>query len=233
VTDPAEYARQVERHLCQRNHGHLVRVVGPAFELVSGWAAAGVPLKVAFQGIDRCCARLEARGPRRRPVRIEFCEADVLDAFDDWRRAVGVPASAPKEGSETPAARKPVLAAHVERVIARLANVRGPGTSSPPLHRHLEDAIRELEHLAASAPRARGEVRAAIIARLARMDDELMSAVIDQLDHSRAEQLRAEAREELAAFGNRMPPDARTKAIEAAFARLVRESAGLPTLSYE
>ena len=148
MNDPAEYARQVERYLCQRNHGHLVRVVGPAFELVSGWAAAGVPLKVAFQGIDRCCARLEARGPRRRPVRIEFCDADVLDAFDDWRRAVGVSVSATGDGGEAPA-RKPALAAHVERVIARLANARGPGTSSSPLHRHLEDAIRELERIAA------------------------------------------------------------------------------------
>ena len=74
-----------------------MRVVGPAFELVAGWAAAGVPLKVALRGIDRCCERLEARGPRRRPVRVEFCEADVLDAFDDWRRAVGVTATAAGE----------------------------------------------------------------------------------------------------------------------------------------
>lgn len=233
MNDPAEYARQVERHLCQRNHGHLVRVVGPAFELVSGWAAAGVPLKVAFQGIDRCCARLEARGPRRRPVRIEFCEADVLDAFDDWRRAVGVSATTPGGNSEGPAGRKPTLAAHVERVIARLANVRGPGTSTAFLHRHLEDAIRELEGLAASAVRARGEARAAIIGRLARMDDELMTTVIGQLDGTRARQLRAEAGEELAGFGSRMPSDARAKAVEAAFVRLVRESTGLPTISYE
>jgi len=233
VNDPAEYARQVERHLCQRNHGHLVRVVGPAFELVSGWAAAGVPLKVAFQGIDRCCARLEARGPRRRPVRIEFCEADVLDAFDDWRRAIGVSAATSDGNNEAAAGRKPALAAHVERVIARLANVRGPGTSVPPLHRHLEDTIRELERIAASAARARGEARAAIIDRLARMDDELMTTVIGQLDGARAQQLRAEAGEELAAFAGRMPLDARTKAIESAFVRLVRESTGLPTISYE
>ena len=41
VTEPGEYARQVERYLCQKNRGHLVRVVGPAFELVCGWADDG------------------------------------------------------------------------------------------------------------------------------------------------------------------------------------------------
>ena len=81
--------------------------------------------------------------------------------------------------------------------------------------------------------RARGEERAGIIAGLSRMDDELMTAAIAQLDGGRARQLRAEAAEELAAFGNRMPAEARARAIEAAFARLVRESAGLPTIRYE
>ena len=127
MTDPGEYARQVERYLCQKNRGHLIRVVGPAFEMVCGWATTGVPLKIALRGIDRCCERLEARGPRRRPVRIEFCEADVLDAFDDWRRAVGVAASAGQEQASEPEPRKPALSAHIERAIARLAHARGTG----------------------------------------------------------------------------------------------------------
>jgi hypothetical protein len=233
VTDPAEYAREVERYLCQRNHGHLVRVVGPAFALVQGWAAAGVPLIVALSGIDRCGARLEARGPRRRPVRIEFCEADVLEAFDSWRRAIGVTATAPGDSAEAPPARKPALAAHIERVIARLANARGGGPAATVLHRHLEQAIRDLEQIAGSAVRVRGEQRAGIIAELSRMDEELMTAAIAQLEEDRARQLRAEAAEELAAFGNRLPAEVRTKAIDSAFARLVRESAGLPTIRYE
>jgi len=233
VTDPAEYARQVERYLCQRNQGHLVRVVGPAFELVRGWATAGVPLKVALAGIDRCCARLEARGARRRPVRVEFCEADVLDAFDDWRRAVGVGAAVAEDPGEAPAARKPALAAHVERAIARLANARGVGPAVTSWHRQLERAIRDLEQIAPSAAKVRGEQRAALVSSLVKMDDELMAAAIEQLDAGRARQLRAEAEEELAAFGSRMPIEARTAAIELAFARLVREGAGIPTIRYE
>ena len=84
------YCRDIEAHLCRRNAGHLVRISGPAFDLVRGWAQRGIPFKVAQQGIDRYIDRVNARGPRRRPARIEFCEADVLDAFDAWRRAVGI-----------------------------------------------------------------------------------------------------------------------------------------------
>jgi hypothetical protein len=88
---PEVYCRELEAYLCRKNDGHLVRIVGPAFEQVCGWAARGVPLRIAQRGIDRYFERYYAKGPRRRPVRIEFCEADVLDVFDEWRRAVGVP----------------------------------------------------------------------------------------------------------------------------------------------
>src|SRR5262245_64909176 len=93
MVEVAEYCRQVESYLCQKNAGHLIRIVGPAFEQVCSWAERGVPLKVAFRGIDQYCERYYAKAPRRRPVRIEFCEADILELFDDWRCAVGVWAS--------------------------------------------------------------------------------------------------------------------------------------------
>jgi hypothetical protein len=233
VTDPGEYAREIERYLCRKNGGHLVRVVGPAFEMVCGWAATGVPLKIALRGIDRCCERIEARGPRRRPVRIEFCEADVLDAFDDWRRAVGVGASVSDESEAASEPRKPALAAHIERAIARLAHARGTGRAESALHRAIEQWIRELEGLAPAAARSRGDARAAIVAELARLDAALIQAAIGELDEVRVRQLRQEAAEELAPFGSRMPPEEKTRATEAAFHRLAREAAGLPVLRYE
>ena len=88
MIDPETYCREIEAYLCRKNDGHLIRIVGPAFEQVSRWGQQGVPLKVALVGIDRYFERYYRRGPRRRPVRIEFCEADVLDAFDEWRRSV-------------------------------------------------------------------------------------------------------------------------------------------------
>src|SRR6266550_6429328 len=89
-TGLADYCRQLEDYLCRKNEGHLIRIVGPAFDQVCGWAARGIPLKLAMSGVDRYFDRYYAKGPRRRPVRIEFCEADVLDVFDEWRRSVGV-----------------------------------------------------------------------------------------------------------------------------------------------
>src|SRR5688572_16742586 len=87
---PEDYCRAIEAYLCRKNDGHLIRIVGPSFEMVCGWAARGVPVSAAQRGIDRYFERYYAKGPRRRPVRIDFCEADVLDVFDEWRRAVGV-----------------------------------------------------------------------------------------------------------------------------------------------
>ena len=91
---PEEYCRQLEAYLCRKNDGHLIRIVGPAFEQVCGWSTRGIPLKLAMRGIDRYFERYYAKGPRRRPVRVEFCEADVLDVFDEWRRSVGISSSA-------------------------------------------------------------------------------------------------------------------------------------------
>src|SRR5690242_21110300 len=121
--DPSEYCRQIEAYLCRKNEGHLIRIVGPAFEQVCGWANLGVPLKVAFRGIDQYCDRYYAKGPRRRPVRIEFCEADILDVFDAWRRAIGVQRDEPDVANQTPS-RKPSLVSHIERVLLKLTSLR-------------------------------------------------------------------------------------------------------------
>jgi hypothetical protein len=93
--------------------------------------------------------------------------------------------------------------------------------------------IRELEVLAQSAARVRGEARATVVAALTRLDQMLIEAAVAQLDENLTAQLRAEAAEELAPFGSRMPTDERARALEAAFRRLGREAAGLPDLRYE
>jgi len=241
LMEPSEFCREVETYLCRKNDGHLVRIVGPAFEKVCGWALLGVPLKIALRGVDQYCERYYAKGPRRRPVRIEFCEADILDLFDRWRRAVGVTGAAAAAGGsganrlpvEDAAPRKPALASHIERVIARLTAARGGGRLGPACDDAIAEAVRELDQLATDARHARGEARAAIIDRLGAIDRDLIATSLAVIDQSSAATLRREAELELAPFGSRMAPEARAGAVDVAFARLVRESLGLPVLVYE
>jgi hypothetical protein len=224
----AEYCRQVESYLCQKNAGHLIRIVGPAFEQVCGWAERGVPLAVAFKGIDQYCERYYAKGLRRRPVRIEFCEADILELFDDWRRAVGVSAV----GNAADARRRPSLAAHIERVIARLAVPRRTANDAvlDPL---IGQTMHELDALLAEARHARGERRSAIVTRLGEVDRQLLDAGVAALDEASRASLRREAESELTPFAGRMPVDAHRTAVEAAFRRLTREAQALPTIAFE
>jgi len=228
---PEEYCREVEAYLCRKNEGHLIRIVGPAFEQVCGWATQGVPLKIACRGIDQYCERYYAKGPRRRPVRIEFCEADILDLFDSWRRAVGVTAAVPERTEPTP--KKPALAAHIERVVARLTSLRGGGRRSDSFAERIDAAVRELDSLAGDARAARGEARAGIIDRLRALDGSLIAAAAAEIDAESNARLRAEADTELLPFAQRMPSEALERARQAAFTRLLRESLGLPVLAYE
>lgn len=228
--DAAEYCRQIEAYLCRKNEGHLIRIVGPVFQQVSGWAVQGVPLAVAFQGIDQYCERYYAKGPRRRPVRVEFCEADILSLFDDWRRAVGV--SRLDGGPEPARDRIDTLPAHLERIIARLTGLRGRGMPAD-LDRRLEAAVRELDSARAAARQARGEARAALLARLAALDGELLGAARESIEPARAAQLRAAAEADIAPFAARMAADVRATALEAAFDRQLRDALDLPVLRHE
>jgi len=232
MTDVAEYCREVESYLCRKNEGHLIRIAGPVFEQVSGWAAQGVPLAVVCRGIDRYCERYYAKGPRRRPVRVEFCEADILDLFDDWRRAVGV-AQLVDAGPDADApARRDTLPAHIDRAIARLTALRGGGRS-PEFDRRLDEAVRELDRARAAAKHARGEARTAMIDRLGALDRELLDAARADLDAARSAALRGEAEAEIAPFAARMTSDARARAIDAAFDRLLRDAVNLPVLTHD
>ena len=226
--DPSDYCRQLERYLCQKNEGHLIRIVGPAFGRVCAWAERGVPLKVAFRGIDRYCDRYYAKGPRRRPVRIEFCEADILELFDDWRRAVGVLSDI---GGEA-APRKPALAAHIARAVERLLALRswdGVALSSEDVDR----IVRELDALGQDARTARGRQREKIVQRLGSIDAELVECARRVVDVGRTAAITAEAESDLGEFLQRMPLDARAAALRAAVDRLVRERLGLPVIAYE
>jgi hypothetical protein len=239
-TKPIEhYCHEIEAYLCRKNDGHLMRIVGPSFELVSGWAARGLPLKIAYRGIDRYFERYYRKGPRRRPVRIDFCEPDVLEAFDEWRRAVGIAASSAGGAEDAAAApdanmdrRGPSLPAHLERVVLRLTAARANGGVGQEFDDVIDRVARELDAARADARGVRGDARRALVNRLSVLDEELLQTARAALDEATRVALTREAEDELSGFRDRMPPDAFTRSREAAVDRLVRERLGLPVLAF-
>jgi hypothetical protein len=235
---PERYCRDVEAYLCRKNDGHLIRIVGPAFEQVCGWAARGVALSVVCRGIDRYFERYYAKGRRRRPVRVEFCEADVLDVFDEWRRAVGISASATvpvteetASEDEEPSRRPASLPAHLERVVARLTALRAGEDRS--LDSVADTMVRELDAARASARQVRGDARQALLGRLRDLDRALLDAARARLDAPTLDALAAEAARELAPFRDRLPPEAYERSLATSIDRLVRERRRLPVITYE
>lgn len=235
-TGPVEYCREIEAYLCRKNDGHLIRVVGPSFEAVSAWEADGIPLTIACRGIDQYFERYYRKGARRRPVRVEFCDADVRDVFDEWRRAAGLTAG--REPSETDAAdvaperRGVSLPAHLERVVLRLTNARVAGTIGPDADAVIDRIAAELDRARESARGLRGEARTALLARLEAFDRELLALARAALTPDAVAAIDAEAQAELAAFRSTMPADAYARAHAASVDRLVRERAKLPVLVY-
>ncbi len=233
-----EYCREVEVYLCRKNDGHLIRVVGPSFEVVAGWASRGVPIKIVFEGIDRYFERYYRQGPRRRPVKIDFCEADVLDVFDEWRRALGVanPASRFPADHESqtpnPESRHESLRSHIERAVTRLSSARASGAVGPALEPLIDRLASELDLVRSKASGLRGPAREAAIARLAQIDAEMLDLVERSLDAAASAAIDAEAAEELRPFRATMAPAAYDRAHAAAMQRLIRQRFHLPTVAF-
>ena len=240
--DTDQYCREIEAHLCRRNAGHLVRIAGPAFDLVRGWAERGIPLKVALQGIDRYVERSNARGMRRRPARVEFCEADVLDAFDAWRRAVGIhraeadispPEEADGAGADGESAARPrsreSLSTHLDRVIVRLTSLR-TGEAPDAWDAVLEEFVRTLDAMHPAARRARGEARERLLAGLEALDARLMERAREAAGADLRADAAREAAAELEPFAARLSPAAYSAARLRCENRAIRERLRLPTL---
>jgi hypothetical protein len=234
--DVGAYCRQVEDYLTRGNAGHLVRIVGPGFEIVRGWAEEGIPLSVVFRGIDMKLERHRA-GQATRPLRVEFCEADVRDVYDRWRRAVGLGAVARPGAKDKTASdgvederKRPSLSKQLDRAVERLSRAAGRLDVPEAVRESIGGLLTELTALRDAAKRARGDAREAIAAKLGPLDAELRDVARRSAPADLLTALEREARQDLAAFRDRLPADRWQQAIDATVDRLLRDRWGLPTL---
>jgi len=228
-TDVGEYCRRVEAHLTQVNGGHLVRIVGPGFEVVRRWAVDGVPLSIVRRGIERKAER-HRHGSSTRPLRIEFCEADVRDVYEEWRRAIGVPTGTDAGDEEVGPSRKPSLPRHIGRALERLGRLTGRMEWPDELRDGVEACRSRLLALQASAAGARGEARAGIVARLEELDRDLLDVARRAAPDEIGRALEREAEADLAPYRGRLSDQLWQASVEVTIRRLLRDRLGLPTI---
>jgi hypothetical protein len=244
AVDVGEYCRQVEAHLARVNAGEIIRITGAGFELVRGWALEGMPLSVVCHGIALKAERHRA-GRATRPLRIEFCTADVRDVYARWRRAVGLPAAmaarradadagtgeaAADTGSAAEERRRPSMARHLQRAIDRLSAAVSRTDLAPPMRDALEGALEELARLAETARGARGPARDALAASLALLDRRMLAGVRAATEPAELERIAAEAARDLVVYRGRVSPDVWQRSIDLGVNRQLRDELGLPVL---
>ncbi len=232
MPDVADYCRQVEAHLTRINGGHLVRVVGAGFSLVRQWAEDGVPLSIVFRGIEQKAERHKA-GASRRPLRIEFCEADVRELHAAWRRAVGLTA-APDTEQVTPGGRPKRRSAPkaIDRAIERLGRLAGRLDYPDEFREAVSRTIAGLSTLRDDLAGARGAARAQLLERLAPLERDLLAQGRRAIATDQLQALTVQAEEELAPYRTRLSPEAWLRAVSITVDRAVRERLALPSLEF-
>ncbi len=249
MTDLGEYCRRIETHLTKANAGHLVRIVGPGFDLVRQWAEAGVPLSVVFRGIDLKAER-HREGAAKRPLRIEFCAGDVAAIFDHWKRAVGVGVFVPHASDDEnavplaagestarstgePAEASPKrrsLGRHLDRAIDRLSKAAARPDMPDGLRLECARILDRLAALRDDSAGRRGDVRDEAARTLSALDAELGAAGRRFITPGVLAALREEAETDLSPFRSRLASEAWARSIDVTVDRLIRDRFSLPSL---
>ena len=167
-------------------------------------------------------------------MKIDFCEADVLDAFDEWRRAAGGRAGGRITGGRARHGVAVVVAARPPRTGGHAVD-GGAGDRErlmPAFDALIDRVARELD-----AARRRRAVCAArrgrrCWPRLAALDDELLQARAT-LDEAALAALPQRGGRRARGYRDRMAAEAFARARDAAVDRLVRERFGLPIVTFD
>lgn len=232
--DVGEYCRGVEEHLARVNQGHIIRIVGLAFDLVRSWAIEGIPQSIVCRGIDRKAERHRA-GRSKRPLRLEFCETDVRELHEEWRRAVGVwiPDAGPADDrASSPVVeerRRPSATRQMDRAIDRIVAAAGRLELPEGLRDDLAGILDRLVALRDELRQVRGAARQRLVERAARIDREV-GAAARRAAGSGVASVEREAARELAPFRGRLAADAWQRSVDAGVDRILREQYGLPVL---
>jgi hypothetical protein len=194
-----------------------------------------MPLSVVSHGIDLKAERHRA-GRSTRPLRLEFCEHDVREVYERWRRSVGLSgvAAGPEASTDAPEIEKrPSLSRQLDRALDKLSRVAGRLDLPDRFRDEVSRSIAELSDVREAARFARGDARKALAARLPPVEAALVAAGREAIDANVLERLRADAETDLVAYRTRLSPGIWRQSVDRALEQLVRDHLGLPTLTFD
>jgi hypothetical protein len=191
-------------------------------------------LSIVYRGIELKAERHRA-GRSKRPLRLEFCELDVRETFDGWRRAVGIHTamqSAVDDQPQSESTRKPPPALkHLDRAIERLGRAAGQLERSDAYRDAIGQVLEAVSALRDAIKGARGAQREPLVARLPELDSVLVTAARLEVGASAILRLTADATAELAPYRARLGTEEWDRSVTLSVDRLLRDELGLPTLA--
>ena len=231
---PEEYYRAIEEEFLRRRGAPML--LSPRdWTLIAEWQSAGVPLRVALQGIANVFDAFQRRGPGHRRINsLSYCRQEVLALHDLYRSLHGAAAGRPGREGGVGAAPDPVSA--VTRHLQRL----GRGLREALVHASasgLDALVPELARTGAELKAIRREIKsgrldpALLEETLRRLDGSLLSAARRALPAGEVREAESAAERQLAETRGRMTPAAYEGTRATQVARLVRQRSRLPRLT--
>jgi len=234
MNDPGEadeYYRAIEEEF-SRLRGAPMLLSPRDWALIGEWRAAGVPLRVALQGITNVFESAARRAPTDRRINsLSYCRQEVLSLHEIYLGLHGTDAGRPATSAGEQAPGKAVL-----RHLTRLArHVREAMTFAS--EEHHDQIVQALARITSELKLMRREVRAetlepqALEERLRQFDETLLEAARDSLSPDERARLESEADAMLADRRARMTEEALAATRATYLARDLRRSRRLPRLT--
>ena len=231
-TDEAdEYYRAIEEEF-NRLRGAPMLLSPRDWALIGEWREAGVPLRVALQGIGNVFESFLRRAPGARRINsLSYCRQEVLSLHELYLGLHGSDAGRPgaSAGEQTPG--KAILR-HLTRLARRVREAMTLASEE-----HHDDILRALARIAPELKRIRSGVKTAALdphdieAQLRLLDESVLEAARLSLSHDELGRLESAADALLASRRAQMTEEAYAATRRSHIAFQLRRSRNLPRLT--
>lgn len=226
-----EYYRAIEEEF-NRLRGAPLLLSPRDWALIGEWKEAGVPLRVALQGIANVFESFATRSATARRINsLSYCRQEVLSLHELFLGLRGTEAGRPPDsaGEKTP---DRAILRHLTRLARRVREATNVASEN-----HHDSIVQALAHVASELKRLRRDVRTAKLEphaleeQLGHLDESLLDATRASLSRDELARIESEAEAMLADRRALMTEEAFIATRRTCLAHHLRRSRRLPRLT--